>query len=349
VSRLATLVLLAALVASGLSIHTLGVYLNYHRYTGDVIEELMYFPTGSLLQVVSLGFDSLIADVLWLRGIQYYGEHHRTDMDYPLAEHIFTAITDLDERFVGAYRFGAFVLADDVGQPAPAIDLLKKGMRSNPGRWELPFDLGFLYFVYLDESSKAARFFGFASRLPESPEIARRFSAHALRKAGRHDMARDLWVEIHQSSGNPVMRENARYAINRIDTDRLAEMLNDLVSTFKQEQGGPPENLEDLVRRDYLRRVPDEPFGGAFFLDPASGRVLSSTMVTETAERVKRQMERVIGRYKSEHQALPGSLQEITEDETLKPLYPLTGAEFDYDRDTGEVDYRLTLEGMQRS
>ena len=82
------------LVAAGFFIYTLGVTLNYRRYSDDVVEEMMYFPSGSLLELASAGNETLIADFLWLRGIQYYGEHRRTDRSYPLAEHVFSTITE---------------------------------------------------------------------------------------------------------------------------------------------------------------------------------------------------------------------------------------------------------------
>jgi hypothetical protein len=203
---------IAFLLAAGFLVYVLGTTLNYRRYSDDVVEELMYFPSGHLLEVASMGYETLIADLLWLKGIQYYGEHHRTDRSYPLAEHVFSTITDLDPHFLGAYRFGAFVLSQDVGQPAAGVDLIRKGMQRNPGRWQLPFDLGFLYFVEMDDQERAAHYFRFSSWQEDAPEIAKRFSAFAFRKAGKNAAAKALWEEIRRSSDNDVMKKTAEHA-----------------------------------------------------------------------------------------------------------------------------------------
>ena len=113
----------------------------------------MYFPSGKLTEIASVGFDSLASMMLWLRGIQYYGAHKRGDQYYLLAEHIFETITDLDPHFINAYRFGAFVISQDMGQPVGGAELLRKGIRHNYESWELFFDLGFLIVVFFSHGN----------------------------------------------------------------------------------------------------------------------------------------------------------------------------------------------------
>jgi hypothetical protein len=42
-------------------------------------DELLYYPAGPYARQASLGYETAAADVAWLRGIQYYGEHRLTD------------------------------------------------------------------------------------------------------------------------------------------------------------------------------------------------------------------------------------------------------------------------------
>jgi len=207
-----TILLVLVLVVAAGAISRVASTLDERRYSGDVIEELTYFPSGKFLEVADFGFDALIADVMWFRGIQYYGAHRKTDQAYPLAEHIFSTITDLDPQFVSAYRFGAIVLSEDVGATGAAIDLLRKGIRGNPETWEIPFDLGFLYFVERNDWAKAAHYFRLASRIKDSPEIAKRFTAFAYDRAGKTEVARALWEQLYASTGNRVIRDAAELA-----------------------------------------------------------------------------------------------------------------------------------------
>jgi tetratricopeptide (TPR) repeat protein len=332
--------MLVILAAAAAGIHSLGVKLNYQRYSGDVREELMYFPSGRLMEMASVGFRTLASDLLWLKGVQYYGEHRRSDMEYPLAEHIFSTITDLDPQFVGAYRFGAFVLAQDVGQPAAGIELLRKGMLNNPELWQLPFDLGFLYFNSVKDNAKAAHFFRFASRFKDSPDITRRFTAFAYRKAGRTDVALSLWQEIYESSANEVMRETAINAIKRIRLDQMREALGELVEEYGRRIGEPPADLGDLVEAGLAEAIPDDPFGGHYFLDRAAETVLSTTTVSEEAGHMTRYLRKALDRYFHRHGRYPASISALEDEGLVSKIPDVAGARLEYDPAAGTVEYR---------
>lgn len=342
-SRL-TLIITLALVLSGAGIWRTGVYLNHARYSGDVTEEMMYFPSGRLTEIASVGFDSLASVMLWLRGIQYYGAHKRTDQYYFLAEHIFQTITDLDPNFINAYRFGAFVISQDMARPAGGVDLLRKGMENNHDSWELFFDLGFLYFVDIGDEAKAARYFNLASRFPEAPEIAKRFSAFAYKQSGNYEVSRRLWEEIYESTANQAMRENAEYALRQIDLDESIRRLDAAVSEYEVRHGVPPARLHDLIGAGLVRAVRDDPFGGRYFLDSSAGRVLSTTRVVDEAGRVTRALQRKVDYYRDRKGANPESLEALAEEGLITEVPAVDGAVIVYDRAAGVVSYVMSEE-----
>jgi hypothetical protein len=335
---------IAVLLCSAVLLHFLGNTLDRRRYSGDVMEELMYFPSGRVLSTASLGYDAMIADFLWLRGIQYYGEHHRSDQEYHLARHIFSTITDLDPMFVGAYRFGAFVLAQDVGQPIAGTELLRKGIRNNPDRWELPFDLGFMYFVELDQHAKAAHYFKFASRFDDAPEIASRFSAFAYRKAGQNDVAKELWTEIHRSSSNNVLKLSAEFALKNIRLEEVVDTLTSMVRHMETRNGVAPRSLGDLKRAGLVTRIPPDPFGGHYFLDHDTRKVLSTTRVTDEAERSKRYLDKLLKRHLDKHGHYPEDLAGLVADGQIAEIPEIDGAVLEYDPARGEVEYVFAWE-----
>jgi tetratricopeptide (TPR) repeat protein len=343
VTRTQKIVLVLLLIGAVAGVCGLGTVLDYQRYSGDIVEELTYFPSGRFLRIASLGYQALASDLLWLKGIQYYGEHRRGDKYYPLADHIFSTVTDLDPRFLGAYRFGAFVLAQDMGQPALGVRLLKKGMVSNPGSWQLPFDLGFLYFTSADDA-KAAHFFRMASQLEDSPEIARRFSAFAYRRAGRADVALSLWEEIYRSSTNSVIKESALYSIKSIRRDQIGETITGLVEAFNAKRGRFPHGLRDLVDAGLIDVIPGDPFGGAYFFDPTSRRVLCTTAVEEEAQRTRDYLERKARQYHDEAGHFPTSISELVSEGLIDRVPDVTGASLHYDASDGGVHYVYSWE-----
>jgi hypothetical protein len=344
VSRLRPLILVLFLAVCAVGIYSLATVLSYERYSGDVREELMYFPSGRLLEAASAGYQTLAADLLWLKGIQYYGEHRRSDMEYHLAEHIFDTITDLDPKFVGAYRFGAFVLAQDAGLPTAGAELLMKGMRNNPRQWQMPFDLGFLYFITVKDNAKAARYFEIASGFEGAPDIAKRFTAFAYRKAGRPEVALSLWTEIYESSPNEIMRETALHAIKNITLEAVTDTLTGIANDFTASRGRYPTDLGELVSAGYISKVPQDPFGGRYFFDAESRRVLSTTDVNREAERWTTTLQKCIDRYFDRVGAYPQELADLVTEGLIGELPAVPGADVRYDPSRGTVRYVLRWE-----
>src|SRR6185503_15123446 len=75
------------------------------------LEELSYYPSGEKLSLATLGHSDSFADLAWLRAVQYYGEHRRSDMRFTRLYHVFDILTSLAPRFIPAYVFGSFALA----------------------------------------------------------------------------------------------------------------------------------------------------------------------------------------------------------------------------------------------
>ena len=179
-------------------------------------EELLYFPSGLFARQASIGYETAAADVAWLRGIQYYGEHRLTDQKYVRIGHVMSVVTDLDPRFLAPYVFGAFVLAQELHRPDDGLALLEKGRRANPDSWLLAFETGFLHYVCRHDYESASRYFVRAARLPGHPEYVDRFAAFASQRAGNRGMAVLLWKRV-LATGNQYMQEVARRELARLD------------------------------------------------------------------------------------------------------------------------------------
>ncbi len=178
-------------------------------------EELLYYPSGFMVRQAALGYENAAADIAWLRGIQYYGEHRLTDQKYDLIGHVMDIVTDLDPAFVQPYVFGAFVLGQELKQPERGLELLTRGMRANPENWRLAFEAGFLHYVCRRDYAAAARFFTLASRIPGHEPYAERFAAFANQRAGNVDVAVLLWKQV-LATGNKYMQEVARRELSRL-------------------------------------------------------------------------------------------------------------------------------------
>ncbi len=181
-------------------------------------EELAYYPSGQALRPATLGHAESAADLAWLRAVQYYGEHRRSDLRFMKLEHVFDILTSLAPRFYSPYVFGAFALAQE-GRDFPAAErLLRKGIAANPHSGRLAFELGFLYFVRPGgrDLPLAAEYFERASHLPGAPNNTARFAASARQHSGNLVVALQLWHEVLATTDNRYLREMAEREIGRI-------------------------------------------------------------------------------------------------------------------------------------
>ncbi len=210
--------LFAALVASGIFLAGAGMLQRSYRTQqgGRPADELLYYPSGIWVRQAALGYETVAADIAWLRAIQYYGEHRLNDQRYDMIGHVMGIVTELDPRFTEAYVFGAFVLAQELRQPQRGLELLERGMRANPESWRLAFETGFLHYVGTKNYQAAARYFTRASRLPGHPEYVERFAAFTNQRAGNRGMAILLWKRI-EASGNKYMQDVARRELKRLE------------------------------------------------------------------------------------------------------------------------------------
>jgi tetratricopeptide (TPR) repeat protein len=182
------------------------------------MEELSYYPSGEHLRQVTLGHPESAADLAWLRAVQYYGEHRRSDMRFLRMTHVFDILTSLAPGFVPAYVFGAFALAQEGRDFRSAERLMLKGIEANPTSGELAFQLGFLYYVRPDGRSleKASEYFEQAARQADAPPQAARFAAFARQHSGDLLVAYELWRQVYEHSPNPYLAERAEQEMERI-------------------------------------------------------------------------------------------------------------------------------------
>src|SRR3989442_8437323 len=164
---------------------------------------LLYLPSGKFLKVMALGFDGLLADVLYLWSIQYYGNYDiKERFDY--LERIYEqVITELDPHYLDPYLVGALIMTAEARKPEMALKLLDKGVRANPDQWIMPFEAGFLCYNDLHDYRRAAAYFEKALSVPGVHPIVHRFHAEMYNRAGDKRTSLKEWLEIYQTTTDP--------------------------------------------------------------------------------------------------------------------------------------------------
>ena len=184
----------------------------------EPFEELAYYPSGRGLRPAALGHHDSMADLAWLRAVQYYGEHRRTDLQFKHMAHVFDVLATLAPGFESPYVFGAFAMAQEGRDFEGAERLMLRAIENNPRSGRLAFEMGFLNFVRPGgrDLAKAGEYFERAGRLPGGPPYAMRFAAYTRQHAGDLAVALLLWDEVRRSSPNPLLREMAEREIAQL-------------------------------------------------------------------------------------------------------------------------------------
>lgn len=241
---------------------------------------VMWIRSGPLAQRLALSFDSLAADVYWMRAVLYFGGQRRSvsqtksyDQLYPLLD----LVTSLDPHFRIAYRFGAIFLAEPPpagpGRADQAIDLLQKGLAHDPQRWEYAQDIGFVHYWWTGDYVKAAEWFKRAGDIPGGAEWLAPVAAVTLAEGGNRDSSRKLWSELRDTTELEWIRTSAIRRLQQLDAMDAIDELNKNTRDFASRRGRPPADWPELARDLRWRALPVDPSGMPYTLDAATGRV----------------------------------------------------------------------------
>jgi tetratricopeptide (TPR) repeat protein len=331
----------ALLLATALAVLT-GAHLSGERADAEKNahrdpDELMYLPEGRMLRAASLGNTNLMADLIWLRSIQYYGEQRMTTRNYDQAERLFQVIYDLDPRFMGATRFGALVLSQDAGNPDGAVALLDRAAQDDPDRWEYPFDAGFIHQTVRRDYEAAGNAYRTAASLPGAPQLAHRLAGISFAKLGDRDAAREVWSSLLEDD-NAATRSLAVRSLRNLDLDDGEERLTKAVFAYREARGQLPPDWGVLLQEGFLESMPEEPWGGQYFWVPENDEVLASTTIDRRMGRERDAYRDLIEVYREKFGTYPTHLDDINAADLAPfPVWKPFGITLDWNPVTGHL------------
>lgn len=298
-------------------------------------DELRYLPEGRILRIAALGHSKLLADLVWLQAIQYYGEQRLTTRNYEQTARFFNAIYDLDPTFMAATRFGALILSQDAGDPESALALLSRAEGDHPEAWQYPFDEGFIHHTIRRDYQSAGEAYRRAADLDGAPELAVQLAGASFGRLGDRETARGIWRALLDDD-NPMTRALAERSLKNLDLEQMEETLTDAVRTYRRTHDGLPSNWEELQHLGLLGVMPKDPWGGRFFWVQQNDEVLSSTTIDRRMAVIRDIFQKLVARAREEG-AAPDSLRAFVEGgQAPEPWAPL-GLTLQYDARTGAV------------
>lgn len=240
-------------------------------------ERLVYLPDAARLRPLALGYDNVLANLLWFRTISYFGAHVESDRAYPWLAAMCDLVTDLDPRAFHAYQFAGLILPWEAKDPDAGIRLLEKGIRQFPDSWLLHYYLGVVHYLFEDDPETATRWLERGAALPDAPPMVARFAALLRTRHGSSETAIAVLEQMLESTESETTRTVLEQSLLDARVRYDLEVLTGLVGRYRDQHGTLPPDLETLVGAGLLRWVPPDRYGGAYVIDPETGTVRSST------------------------------------------------------------------------
>ena len=263
------------LLGLGVATVMVSMALEQKRPAAARAEELAYLPQGKYLKIAVLGYEQIVADLLWMKAVQHFGTIEQTETGYRWAYHVVDVVTDLDPTFAYAYQAAGTVLGVWANLPHESIAIMEKGIRHNPEVWQLPFLLGYDYFYELCDTVTAAEYLRIAARLPGAPEYVPKLAARMTVEAGDPNAALEFLGRFYQQANDERIREAIALRMREVIAERDIRFLEEGVRRYQTRYQARPAALQDLVAGGIIPRIPEEPLEGAYVLRP-DGTVFST-------------------------------------------------------------------------
>jgi tetratricopeptide (TPR) repeat protein len=241
-------------------------------------EEFLYLPKAEYIKTASLGFDQVVADLLWLKAVQHIGERKISSQGYEWIYKAIDTVTSLDPKFKSPYEVGGLILSmsDKVDM---SNKLLTKAFENNPEVWQFPFYLSFNYYYYLKDYKQAAAWTSKAAAIKGSPYYLPLLASRLYTQADDPAYALEFLSRMYENTSDEKVREDLLRRMNLLKAEVEIRAMQQAADFFRKNMGAEPKTLDELVSAGLLKYIPEEPNGGRYYMDGQG--VVKSTKLTQ--------------------------------------------------------------------
>jgi hypothetical protein len=226
-------------------------------------------PKSSFIRFLSLGHETFVADIYWMRAVQYYANMTEIGRIPEDLYYLSDFITDLDPLFEYGYYSAGLVLTFENGNHRHIRAILEKGKEALPESWRIPFMLGFSEYFLMRDYENAALNLEEAGRLAEHHSWV--FLAARIRAEKGNPM-----LSIHflnqqlRHTKEPYWRQKIEKHIKQLWISVHINNLNARLEEYHREHGSWASSWQELYNAGIMNpsEMPREPFGGEYIIDP---------------------------------------------------------------------------------
>ena len=295
-------------------------------------EDLLFLPNEHLLTHFTAGLSSVIADLLWVRTIDYAAkEFHNPERKFTWLSDLIRMVVRLDPYFEGAYANGGMLLAG-IGADEDALDVLHQGLRTNPRSYAISFELLQVYILNRREHEDTPRLIGHYLEIAADLAPTEEYSQYYLELAENIERKHDLTSytiqrlqDIIENSDSDLSRKFAEERLLILIIGKNVGEIDRVLTAYSEQSGKKASSLGEVFEADALVALTGNSDHGRYFIDP-EGAVQNTVLLDAKKVKVLRAFNASIRQFNDDQGRFPDSLEEWSEqNDNQIPEHPYSG------------------------
>ncbi|MBI4752340.1 MAG: hypothetical protein HY774_27950 [Acidobacteria bacterium] len=250
----------------------------------ELPEEILYMSSGETIKRLSMGFDSLVSDIYWIRTVQYFGrkftgtangsgnqQADKLNKDYmPLLAPLLDIVVTLDPKQMSAFSYGSNFLSEVDAEAS--IALLKRGIaelkRTSLENIRFRFQITQMYqqtaYTYwrMGKYQEAADTYREASQYSTNPPVMRAMEGAMRAQSNDRSTAYTMFEQMKQQAienNEALIADTADWRIRHLLSLDQRDFLNRMLTMYKQRTGTCATSWSQMIPliQQHLREAKD--------------------------------------------------------------------------------------------
>jgi hypothetical protein len=130
---------------------------------------------------------------------------------------LINTITDLDPYFIKPYIIAGYVLPMETGEVKEGFNLLQKGIKYNPDKWELYFLQGFIHLFYFNNQTEAIESFKISSQKTDCPPFVIQSLIGLYQATNQLEMGVHFLEILAEQTEDDNLKNNIKMVLNTLN------------------------------------------------------------------------------------------------------------------------------------
>jgi len=268
-------------VIGSVGAHQAQLAVDPNRMAENSVHRRVFVPSPKATKVASLGFDMVVADMLWVRAVLLFVDFLDSGREEGAiwTRTVLKTVAELDPGWRTPFFYGGSMLRllEDI---EGSDEIFGAGMDSFPDDAYFPFSIAMNAYLVHKDMGKAVKFLKLAAALPNAPKWYRTAAAEFISREGQRKAALMYLKQQLEEANSEKERVLLGNKYKSLLYDQVIEALESRQDKWEAHYS------RSLSRVQSLAPLPPDPLGGEWFIAP-DGRIRSTIKDPIVAKRSK--------------------------------------------------------------